>query len=298
MYYWEIKEDLYVWMRSEDTTAILIGILVVLFIVLFWGLYVYLMLRSIEEAEVAPNTGFVTVGGQTFQECPLGACATNIYNGGKRCATVNGTRVAADLEFEVCNTNVLCDNPITPYALQSDGSTAFNGVCEPGVACRCLRQPQCADYILSVFETANGNPYETLVGQRLAFPQSAEYTAPVTGVTSSVPPIVYQDPSTTFCAVPIDWLPRTIPGCNFATVMTNQALETCMGGPLACDGAAFNPCLVGVLAFVPPNFENFNASQISTTPLSCVRGQPCPCDRRLAVWDAQLGALTCNPFPT
>src|SRR5690606_26774803 len=103
----------------------------------------------------------------------------------------------------------VCDNPGLPYALWSDGSTDINGICERNTQCRCLSRPQCSQDIVTTFNTVNGNNYNTLVGQRIQFIQEAS-SSNMSGQSLS-----YDNPSTTFCKVPLSWINRSSPGCSF-----------------------------------------------------------------------------------
>lgn len=195
--------------------------------------------------------------------CPPSQCATNVYNGEKVCPAPGATIEHAP--FEVCNSRELCDNNITPYAVMPDGSTRSSGICETGQPCRCVSGPRCPEYILTTWNTTNGNPYTSLRDQSIVFVQR---TAP--------PPISYVNALTTFCAVPPTWLSRSTPGCEIGV-----DIKTCV---------TKNPCLTGVLAYLPgPD----GVVTYSTTPVACVRGTPCT-DNKIAVWDNQLGAAVCS----
>ena len=106
------------------------------------------------------------------QSCEIGQCATNITTGIKRCPPA-GETITLNLGNEVCNGQFTCNNPATPYALQSDGSTNFQGNCEQGVSCPCLNHQSCPSYISSVFSVSTGNPYNPVVGQQISFIQTA-----------------------------------------------------------------------------------------------------------------------------
>src|SRR3990167_10924977 len=80
--------------------------------------------------------------------CPAGSCVTDLLTGVKTCPTNTTDTLIYDPSQSACNSQYLCDNPITPYALQSDGSTDLNGNCEPGVPCRCTTTAQCPSYIV------------------------------------------------------------------------------------------------------------------------------------------------------
>jgi len=261
------------------------AILAIMLIILLvgWAILVFLVLKS-----GAPQEG----GAAALVNCPPGQCATNIYNGEKRCPPPTGTIVSYAGE-EVCNSAYLCDNDSTPFALLTDGSTSFDGRCETGSTCRCLKYPQCASYITSLFRATDGNPYGGVPGTRTKFEQYASYTDPMTGITTINPPFSYSDISTTFCTVPLNWLPRSTPGCNFSETMDEEAITRCMGGTRSCYGSTFNPCLQGTLSFITPNSDAFTSSSVERTPLGCVAVDDCPCGQ-VSVYDTSLGARVCK----
>ena len=232
--------------------------------------------------------------------CPIGQCATNLFTGYKICPGSTGTAYI-NPEQEVCNSQFVCDNPITPYAVNADGSTNLYGVCEPGVACPCLRVLQCPEYIISAFTTSNGNPYEPLEGQRITFPQISSYTD-VSGVESTTPPIQYTNPATIFCAAPLSWMPFSTPGCNFIDVGNNNDISyddvlLCMGMISGCSGITGSPCLQGTLAFLSRDPGSLTQGDIYTTQLACVQGEPCPCGF-VAIYDTNYGGIVCRQLET
>lgn len=258
----------------EDPTPVDILVLLSgIFIILFFIWLVYLMISSVP-----------LVIGEAPVSCPIASCATNIYNGQKTCLGPNDV-VEANPSYQVCNSSTLCDNSITPYALQNDGSTNVSGVCEPGIICRCLSQPQCPDFIVATFNTINGNPYTTLDGTRTAFVQS-NITTNSAGFPSNIPPLKYQNPLTSFCSIPADFLPRASPGCNsISGAVTAENLQQCFNTNSACK--------TGTLAFIPEDINLFNSNTINSTPLGCVRGVPCE-QGQVAVWDRQFGGTVCR----
>ena len=139
--------------EGVDSRILVAITLIILFV--FWGIVIYLAIRS---PSVNPGT-------QVLANCPTEQCATNIFSGQKRCPPPTGT-IVADLGLEVCNPPNLCRNRLTPYAIQFDGSTNLQGLCQPGVQCRCVSSPTCANYITTIFETIEGNPYVSVTGQR------------------------------------------------------------------------------------------------------------------------------------
>jgi len=243
--------------------------------------------------------------------CASDQCATNMQSGFKRCPIIgpNGqiVPVLAEAASEVCNSQFACDNPVTPFAVQTDGSTNMFGVCPSingeKIACPCLRNSQCADYVVSYFATNGGNAYapnnnpsvvSAFGGQRISFPQVTTSTLSSSGVVSDATPLSFNNPGTNFCAVPAAWLPLS--GCGFisSNEVTLADITTCMaGGPTS--EPAFAPCNQGVLAFISDDATNFTADNINDTLLSCVRGTACPAGQ-VNVYDTNLNGIVCKSF--
>lgn len=258
------SEDSLLAVNPKSQTWVLVAVSLIL-IIISWSILAYLSIDSV----------FVTRDSSVLVTCPTGQCATNLYSGEKRCPDPS-SQVVADTLVEVCSSATICNNNSLPYAVQSDGSTNQDGICEPGVSCRCVANVQCSEYITSYFETVNGNPYVALSGQRTIFAQYQD------GDTT---PIVLDNPFTQFCTVPYQWLSRSSPGCPDGLSVTD-----CMGGPNGCDGNLYNPCLTGTLAFITDNSDNFNLSMVDKTPLACVRGNPPPCGQ-VSIYDTRLGSI-------
>lgn len=244
---------------------------------------------------LASRTNFETVkvASTTLVDCLPGQCGTNLITGVKRCPTGNGI-ISTNPANEVCNSPFVCDNPITPFAVLSDGSTNFQGICEAGVTCPCLATQTCPDYVLSTFTPSNGNAYATLNGQRILFPQSNVYT--VGPDVLDTPPIPYTAARPTFCTVPLAWLPLSNPGCSFNDQLSYDDVVTCMGLASPCGlpaGSFANPCLQGTLAFITDDSAGLTQADIQTTQMGCVRGEPCPCGS-VAIYDTQLSGIVCS----
>ena len=175
--------------------------------------------------------------------CSEGQCVTNIYNGSKICPQVTNGVLLADPSIEICNSQYLCDNPLTPYALQSDGSTDSNGICQMGVTCRCLRNPQCSSNIISVFTTSNGTVYQSFQEQRITIAQTLVQSNPnATGTFIQSPNFDDVNPLINFCTITNSWLNNLSPGiCN----------DTNYSDPLSVATCQRNPCIAGTLAFIP-----------------------------------------------
>ena len=181
-----------------------------------------------------------------------------------------------------------------PYAVLSDQSTNLLGSCEENVTCACVSDLRCPDYILSIFETSNGNAYQEFVGTRIAFNQISTYVTK-SGNVQETPPIEYTNPSTTFCQVPIGYLARSTPGCNFMDDIepTLEQLKTCMGLPNKCDNIEGNACQQGTLALVTGDPSSVTSDNFQNLQLACVRGEACPCGL-IAIYDTNFGNVVCS----
>lgn len=270
----------------ESTSDYIIPLVILLILTIFLGYMLYLMLQSGFQATSQAERVTSDIRPDSIGTCPIDQCATNLFTGVKRCP-VPGGQIDLDLATEVCNSRTLCDNPVTPYAIQNDGSTDISGACDPGVECRCSRINRCPEYVAAAFTTNGGNPYQSLDGQRLTFPQTS--TRGLSGT------IEYPNPSTTFCAAPATWLPLSNPGCNFATsgTMNSEAIRICMGLPRGCNGLTGNPCRQGTLAVVTDNPENVNINNLADQQFSCVDGTPCQCNQ-IAIYDTNFGGVVCR----
>lgn len=228
--------------------------------------------------------------GANILTCPVGQCATNLNTGIKRCA--QGQVVSYNPGIEVCNSPTLCDNVLTPFAQNSDKSTNSSGVCSGDSVCPCLSKAQCADYVTTIFSTRNGDPYTTLEGQRIAFAQNGgNVSTPKTATavshqtqTGGTTPLTLNNAVTQFCQIPIAWLNRTIPGCSSINEVNGKTLETCLQGG--------GGCLSGTVAIIPQD-----GVSLLQSPVACVRGTGCQAGL-LPVWNDQLGAVVCQPYPT
>jgi hypothetical protein len=251
--------------------AITLTVVSLILLLVFWGILLYLSSQGI-------NSLLSTSSNPYLQNCPTGQCATNIYSGEKRCPTDDSGVVSSNITIELCNPRGSCTAGRTPYAVNTDGSTNIQGICEPGIACRCVEKASCANYITTFFQTLDGNPYVSTNGQRTRFRQ---------GLIDDMGqfPDTF-NPITTFCQIPADWLPRSAPGCTFDSAVTPKTITECM------DPNNTNPCLAGTLAFVT-TFPTFDASQIDRAPVACVEGKPCP-SGQVAVYDIDYKGIICQ----
>lgn len=245
----------------------------------------YAMSDTFNYIPTTDSTGTTRV----MSPCPTGECATNIFNGSKRCPTTDQDVIDYDIASEVCNPRDRCTNRLTPYSINSDGSTSYTGICESnpvltpspsGVGsivtlvpstCRCSSIVTCADYITAVFKTVDGNPYVSTTGQRTQFKQQS--IAPSSRIDS--------DASKTFCEIPSAWLNRTSPGCTSGTSISD------------CMTSGQSLCISGTMAFITDDSSIFSTSSITTTPLGCVTGNPCPFGQ-VTLWDTQYDGIVCK----
>lgn len=265
----------------SDRTDIWLAVITVILLLIFWSILLYYSSLSIPPSP--PNTDGNTYAVRTpsnnpyLQDCPKGYCATNLFNGEKRCSDTTDGIVQANITLEVCNPREKCTTGTLPYAILSDGSTNIEGICDPGIACRCTNNASCANYIGTYFQTFGGNPYVSTNGQRTRFRQDIMSSD---GLLPS-----NFNPETTFCRIPIDWLPRSAPGCNFVDA-SPQNITECMDPELS------NPCLVGTLAFITPTSE-FSVADINRIPLACVKGKSCP-SGYINIYDTDFNGIVCE----
>lgn len=277
--YYKITAD-----ETDNWVLLLISIII---IIIFWSVIVFLSLTSVPSIISQKSTG-----GQVLVKCPVGQCATNIYNGEKRCPPEGGT-IVSNAGIEVCSSKYSCDNVLLPYAIKSDGSIDTTGICESGVACRCARFPTCPEYVTSYFKTEYGNAYDGLPGTRTKFTQVTTWKDAYSGVTSNNRPLQYDSVANNFCTIPTQWLSRSTPGCTFTDTITFDTVQQCMENQSGCNGATINPCMEGTLAYVMDDSSLLTKNSVNIVPVGCVAGTPCGCGQ-VAVWDRSYGGIVCK----
>lgn len=249
--------------KGESTSVfIMIATTLVLFLI-FWAWILW---------KVNSNTvQFATTGGQLLLSCKEGECGTNMQSGAKRCPSNLTDVVLIDPSAEVCNPANSCTNPLTPYALLSDGSTNSIGVCDSGVTCRCLKVAQCATHITSIFTTVNGSFYDQAGNNRFTFSQ-----VPLRGDIGATN-VSYSSEGTDFCGVKASNLNRLSPGaCTFTNFDYVNASATLK---IATDCINTNPCVIGTMAFnttTPAELESngVGVTEVLNIPVTCVKGTP------------------------
>lgn len=272
-------------MKSSDIILPLLSLVIIILILLFIGFLLITSNFNTSNTEGTTKKGKQVVG--TGITCKVGECATNLMSGFKRCPSSNQTINTEP--GEICNSQFSCDNPITPYALQSDGSTNYLGQCEPGVACSCLRQPQCSAATVSIFNLSSGNILQQIPGQRLILNQKSNFVN--NGETlQDTSPISYQNPAASFCAIPKQFL--TSIGCNF-DIIDCETLKICFGLASGCNGVKTNPCQQGTLAILTDDSTSWTLKDLDTSQFACVSGQPCGCDQ-FPLYDTNLGSIICK----
>ena len=223
----------------------MINIIISIIVILSLSFYVWI-------TDVSKNTTAVT---KTFLSCQVGECATNIYNGEKRCSANSAISVVYDPTFEVCNSMYSCDNTVTPYAVNTDGSTNIFGICDSDaqgnpLPCRCVSTKYCATEVLNKINQIIPGTVET------------------TGIGSSsitTPQTFYQVPydSDGLCGIKPIHLDRMSPRtkeCTFNLQDNPSPLELYRA-------LVSNPCDVGVLAF---HTSPFDIRQYATLPVACL----------------------------
>lgn len=245
----------------------------VLVLFVFFMIMIYLVIMSVTEDDVNTKNSLSSDEVKVL-ECGFQECATNLVTGVKRCPN-NPNQLVIPEAFEVCNPKYSCIND-TPFAVNTDGSVNTNGICEENYVCPCVAGPQCADYVLSIFNTNNGNAFEEDLSQQLYFTQSG-----------GIPPLKY-DNVDSFCTVPPNFLFISSPGCNFTSDFTLENLDICMN--------QLSPCQTGVPAFITDAY-NFDPVQFQSTPVACVRGDPNVCSSgTLPVFNTNFGGIICLPY--
>ncbi len=203
--------------------------------------------------------------------CEPGQCSTNIFTGVKDCPASTSETKTINPTIEACNSPFVCDNPKTPHALQSDGSTKV-AICEKTVQCRCLQKPQCAEHVTAFFDTTLGNPYQGIDSQKFIVTQENGYLD-LAGEFQTDVPLQFETPALQFCAISNEFLSRSWP-------------------KVVDEDGNFGECLTGAIAFIPENPEDFARDDTPRTPLSCVRGVPCK-KGEIPFWDPRFDEIKC-----
>jgi hypothetical protein len=274
-------------MLNIEIVLILTSLAIIIVIALF---IIYSIKKTPNVTVVTQTSNGTTVNG-LGQVCGAGQCSVNIQTGAKTCPSLASANIIADPATEACTDANRCDEIRIPYALQSDGSTNINGVCEPNVVCRCLNKPRCANQNTVLFTATNGNVNTALPGQRITITQNVISNSGATGATSTgvavFPNVVISDPVNQFCTISNSWLQFVSPGtCSELDITIPSNLALCQSR---------NFCASGTAAFVPRDINTFSALTVNTTPMACVYGRPCDKDH-FTVWDNVSNVIRCVPI--
>lgn len=265
---------------KDNIPGYILIIVSIIILVLFWT---FVFFKGFGGATTAETARIAGLGDKVYLTCPQGQCPTNIWNGEKRCSSDSSQSMLYDPEYEVCNSQFTCENTMTPYALNADGSTNDKGVCEEGTICRCLSKPQCPLYSTVLFEMKNGSEY--LTGNQSTRYQIRQKPMDDQG-NLGYQPINFANGNTQFCFVDPPSLNRLTPGaCNFIGSPTAADMLSCVDK---------NPCINGILTYITrTDPREFVSSKDSVYyPLACVPGVKCP-SNQFPVWDSGLGSIAC-----
>jgi len=302
------KTDKYDYVANidDDIADIIIPLIVLIFLIIFLIFIISVLSYSNFEVTTPENPVISDKRGTLTKNCKIGECATNILNGYKFCSDDESKPVKYNPSIEICNKKYECNSSITPYAVSADGSTNITGKCDENVACSCINNPQCPNYILSTFTTINGSLLKSIQNQRIIFPQVNSNTN--NGIITTSSPIQLQNPVLQFCSAPLSYLQYATPGCNASLANDSNSLKykdlvNCMGMEKNCAGTIYektgykgSPCLQGTLAIITDNPDTLVQSNVNSFLLGCVQGETCPCGQ-VGVYNTNFGALQCLVIP-
>jgi hypothetical protein len=269
--------------KGTDTVRYVIVAITLIFILLFW-LWVF---GKLEQNSPRPTY---------FLQCPVGKCATSIFNGEKRCLDDESASVVYDPTFEVCNSRGACENKRTKYAVQEDGSTNNTGVCPTNTRCRCLEKPRCPRDAIVTFSSLNGilrGGLNANSSNLTVIKQNPQLVQGNSGI-----PLDYEDPITQSCSVKPIYLNRLSPRtkqCNYGENYTYNEVLACIKS---------EPCTMGRIVFKPFSFEDYKfkipygSSFIPnmSAPVACVserKGLPICGEDEVPVWNYIQGSIIC-----
>lgn len=280
----------YIIKKSGTSTGLAVALLAGLILLAFYFWLTYATIDSI----VVENQ--ITSQEQIIK-CAVGQCAMDIVSGEKICPEIGSLDgLSYNPVTQLCVNPKECSGAF-PYAVLSDGSTDQLGLCgfdpltEERQDCRCSRVMSCPYYITTVFSSISGNPYTSLQGTRTAFSQLTSSPLGGTLQRGISGDLVFSDPNTTFCTVPMSWLLRSNPGCaSFSNEDPNDI-------PLKC--LNLNPCLRGRLAYIAESATNFSKDDLYNITLGCVSAkrldgstEECP-SNTYTVYDKGAGGIVC-----
>lgn len=193
-----------------------------------------------------------------INNCNPGECPTNLVTGVKRCSSDPTESMSFNPKYEVCNSENLCDNSITPFAQTPNGSTIDSGVCIEE-RCNCMTHKMCSNWNSVAFKDEGLTMSQIpLSGTRILQPG---YSCDMH--ISTINKIN--------CPVDIDTLTGTNIGVDYCSAMYPE----CGDIPL---------CESGFLAII----ENGLSSRYT-----CVASTPCTCGQSSYLNDV-TGEITCK----
>lgn len=228
---------------------------------------------------------------EIYLQCLPNQCATNIYNGLKRCPLESDVLIAYDPSYEVCNYKFTCENSITPYAQHPNGSTTDNGICSDGT-CKCLRSPQCPYSNIVLFSLQNGSIQINGASSKALF-----YQIPLSNQgESGNQNLSYNFNTSTYCSIKASHLNRLSSGSCYFNDPNNISLAE------ITECLYSNPCQIGSMAFNPKNPETFelnsgNLNAIYSVPVGCFPSEMiysgCP-PSTIPVWNQDKATIICQ----
>ncbi len=248
--------------EEDKSVSWILVIISIVIIIIFWIWIIYIIRTN-------PETGNPVIF------CAPGQCATEISTGIKNCPIDITDVKRIDPATQVCNSPTTCENATTPFALQSDGSTNSDGICEEGAECQCLQDPQCGYHITAYFSTQNGDALQGVDSQKVVLLQNTSSSIR-TGNVQTAPPFRLSSATSQFCAIPNNWLDHTWPNTGIAT--------------------SLRPCVSGTMAYLPDNPDEFGLNSLNTTSLGCVQGVACPTGQ-ISFWNNKTYRVECLNFP-
>lgn len=266
---------------SEIPQYIILGTMITI-IMIFW---IWVMYKLYNNAPIP----------KYFLQCPRGQCATNIYNGEKRCLDDDTTSIIYDPTFEVCNSRYTCENLKTRYAVQNDGSADVSGICPPQNTCRCLQKPQCGTSVLVTFNSLGGSVAGGVAPGEANLTTILQKAHTVQGNVGI--PLEIDNSFNDSCALRLDFANRLVPRTPECSAMDFNSLESVKN----CIRS--NPCTMGTIAFVTKEIESFRFKKVdgkpnTDYPFSCFvdRSSYSGCSGdRVPVWDYTQDRITCLP---
>lgn len=271
-------DEVEVHITSSAGSSLILPVVVAIFILAFFFWLAYATGLGIAQSQIIKNSaGWF---------CSPGQCAVDMSTGEKICP--NGTeRQSYDINTQICSNKYSCSANGYRYAVLSDGSTDSFGVCEDGVACRCVNRSQCARYISGIFQTVSGNPYTASNTAQFSQKQTSIGQGSIDGPSVSS--------NNNFCEIPSNWLFRSVPGCGALppALTTFSSFKSCF---------ASNPCLYGTPAYITDDVNGFTAASLDRIPVACVNGSGSECINdplddavfSVPVYDTRYGGIVCK----